>query len=559
MAIAITAIEQVKIDTGGSVATASVDPAANELWVVDIAMRATGITPSVSGTGLTWASEGDVTNAQTQLRIFRFRGLSTSDPSSGVITVTVTGNTNPVNIHVWKATGVNTSGTDGSGAFRQTVNDPGPASVDDANMLKSITTGNNNAVCVAFGSYRAGVFSLPSGETAVGTLNQTSGAGGAVTTSSAWYESVPTAGTVTLGATGDLNSARDWAILVSELVPGSNSYDVSFALDRQVQVADDRVAGKSASVTLARTESAASSRAVRLEAGVSVAKQDGVAPGGGGTALATSLAAKAVAAVTDRQSVRAVALALGRSADAASARTVRVETALALSQQRSAVATRLAAQLAQLVALGTNRAATTIGGKAQFATLSLDRQISAVTAVVLQRLGSIALNQSLGLSQSTQISSRAVLTVARQLTASPSAGAIASATAAIVRQAQAAIYASKSTLTDTALGRNAGIALQGSVGITMSLPIQIGHGLQAGAQVRVEVNMPDLAASLATLITAGQLVSLELGLGLAFQVTWQADVQEMVIVIYPTRLLVVQPENRSLSVRAEQRFLTVTK
>lgn len=202
--------------TGNTVVTASVSPAANELWCVDVSMRATGITPTVSGTGLTWAQEAqvDAQQAGPQLRLWRFRGLSTSTPSSGAITVTVTGNLKPILVQVWKATGVDTSGTNGSGACAQSVTDPGPA-VDDANLIKAVTTFNSGAMCVMLGSYRTKLYTLQAGETTL-DLNLTAGAGGDITTSSDVYEAA--SGTsVTFGATGSLSGAIDWAVIVTEL------------------------------------------------------------------------------------------------------------------------------------------------------------------------------------------------------------------------------------------------------------------------------------------------------------------------------------------------------
>jgi len=218
MGTVVTFVTHVGITTGDSVATASQSPAAGELWCVDVQMRDTGITPSVSGTGLTWAQEAQVNGQQSgpQLRLWRFRGLSTSTPSSGAITVTVTGNTKPVTVQVWKATGVDTSAPNGSGAFAQTVTDPGPA-VDDANMTKGLTTLNNNAVVVGFGGSRTKTYTLQSGETTV-DLNYAQGTGGDIATGSIFYKSAATAGTVvTLGATGSLSGAIDWAMIVSEL------------------------------------------------------------------------------------------------------------------------------------------------------------------------------------------------------------------------------------------------------------------------------------------------------------------------------------------------------
>jgi len=52
VSISVSAVTTAAVTAGDSVATASQSPAANELWVVDVVMRTTSITPSVSGTGL---------------------------------------------------------------------------------------------------------------------------------------------------------------------------------------------------------------------------------------------------------------------------------------------------------------------------------------------------------------------------------------------------------------------------------------------------------------------------------------------------------------------------
>lgn len=218
MAIAVSFVDHAGITTGDSVASVSQSPVANELWIVEITMRATGITPVISGTGLTWVQEAQVDGLQAgpQIRMWRFRGLSTTTPSSGAITATVTGNLKPVVLQIWKATGIDTSGTNGSGAFSQTVTDQGPA-VDDADMVHTITTINNNAVVVGAGTHRTKTYTLQSGETSV-DLNYVSGTGGDLMRTSIMYKTAATAGTsVTLGAIGSLNGVQDWSLIISEL------------------------------------------------------------------------------------------------------------------------------------------------------------------------------------------------------------------------------------------------------------------------------------------------------------------------------------------------------
>lgn len=234
MAATPSFVDHANITTGNTVTTASVSPAANELWCVDVYMRATGITPSVSGTGLSWTQEAQVDGQQSgpQLRLWRFRGLSTSTPSSGAITVTVTGNLKPVLVQVWKATGVDTSGTNGSGACAQSVTDQGPA-VDDANLTKTVTTLNSGAMCVMLGGYRTKTYTLQSGETSL-DLNYTVGTGGDIATSG--LVSRAASGTsVTFGATGSLSGAIDWALIVTELKDAAAAADISRAVVPRVR------------------------------------------------------------------------------------------------------------------------------------------------------------------------------------------------------------------------------------------------------------------------------------------------------------------------------------
>jgi hypothetical protein len=116
---------------GGSSATsfntASVTPGALELVVIDVhAYISTGSVappqPTVTGNGITYALDlaQDTDNAGTDRgKLFRFRGMSAS-PSTGAITISFGATT--MTRCVWSVAdiaGVDTSGTNGSGAFAQ--------------------------------------------------------------------------------------------------------------------------------------------------------------------------------------------------------------------------------------------------------------------------------------------------------------------------------------------------------------------------------------------------------------------------------------------------------
>jgi hypothetical protein len=214
MAIALTAITSAGVTTG-NIVTASVDPAANELWCVFMITRNQTVTPSISGTGLTWTLHTSLQNTQNQFKAYLWRGLSTSDPAAGAITITLTGNTRTALATIWKATGVDTSGTNGEAAIEVLAVDAGPF-VDNRNMKVTITTLTNNAVVVGMGAYRNRTFTTPAGETTL-TINNTAGSGGETCSTAIWYEAVPVANNVTIGDNNDISSAHDWLVFAVSL------------------------------------------------------------------------------------------------------------------------------------------------------------------------------------------------------------------------------------------------------------------------------------------------------------------------------------------------------
>jgi len=208
--------------TTGNVTLTSWTPVANELVLLFIAQRNEAIAPSVSGNGLTWVEVANVDNVQGQNGVSVWRAMGSS-PSTGSITVTLTGNTFPAFAVACRFSGVDTGGTNGSGAVENSGTADGPA-VDDNDMQVSVTTLTDNAWAIAVGTYRNNTFTVPGDQTGISTGNLV-GSGGDTTTCSVWYKAVATAGSTTLGGTDCLSGAADWcciAVSVKPAVTGVN-------------------------------------------------------------------------------------------------------------------------------------------------------------------------------------------------------------------------------------------------------------------------------------------------------------------------------------------------
>ena len=173
---------------------------------------------SVSGNGLTFVQVSDVNNIQSQNGIALFRAMGSS-PTTGSITVTITSNNYPVAVRAIRYSGVDTSGTNGSGAVEQLATNQGPSS-DNRNMKTAISTLSSGAWAFGVGVHRSATFTVPPGETAVGST-LTAGSGGDTTRLSAWYEITAAPATATVGADNDLSANNDWTMIVVSLKPTS--------------------------------------------------------------------------------------------------------------------------------------------------------------------------------------------------------------------------------------------------------------------------------------------------------------------------------------------------
>lgn len=129
MAVSVTNLTAAVNTTGASsFNTASVSPTANNLILLSVSARRADSTqpvaPTVTGNGLTWVKIAEIyfdTDSSSRKTLFLFRALGSS-PSSGAITMDYGSQTiNQTTWQVNQASGIDTSGTNGSGAVVQSA------------------------------------------------------------------------------------------------------------------------------------------------------------------------------------------------------------------------------------------------------------------------------------------------------------------------------------------------------------------------------------------------------------------------------------------------------
>lgn len=141
--MAATALATISDEDGGaSAVSASITPTANALVICDVlninADLSPGDTPTVSGNGLTWVQVATLLYGPGSglPRLTRFRALGAS-PTSGAVTVSCSVNQALICASIYEIAGVDTSGSNGSGAIVQTVTDT--PSVVDATSTPTVT------------------------------------------------------------------------------------------------------------------------------------------------------------------------------------------------------------------------------------------------------------------------------------------------------------------------------------------------------------------------------------------------------------------------------------
>jgi len=185
MAISITGLTQGQdgVDDADS-AVASATYTAGRLYLLSLCSRADAVQPTISsigsptGSGITWTIIGtanDFDASGSRRTMFLYRGMPTSTVSSG-FTITWGGTQTAKTWCVDEVTGMDTSGTQGSGAIVQQVPGAG-ASVTSLSITLAAFGSAQNATYGAFGNAGEGALTAGAGFTRIGNQQLTGEAG----------------------------------------------------------------------------------------------------------------------------------------------------------------------------------------------------------------------------------------------------------------------------------------------------------------------------------------------------------------------------------------------
>lgn len=200
------------ITTGNTITLASWTPVAGEIVVILLGQRNEAISATVSGNGQTWTPIMDVDNDQGQNGIVMWAAVI-SAPSTGSITVTITGNTTPAD-----AIAARFSYSGSTLSLGASASDNGPSTVegDNDDMQVALTTTQADSLVVGGATHRSADFTVPGGQTGI-DINNLYGSAGDATKTSLWYRVATSVGSYTLGGANSLGAATDWTIGALEL------------------------------------------------------------------------------------------------------------------------------------------------------------------------------------------------------------------------------------------------------------------------------------------------------------------------------------------------------
>ncbi len=232
-------------DGNSTAVTASISPTANNLILISISLRnGSSINPSVSsisGNGLTWVKVNSVvfdTASTSRRTVETWRALGAS-PSSGAITITATENETDITWSVDQFSGIDTSGTNGSGAIVQSATNK-----DEANTASSLTV-----TLAAFGSTDNATFGAFA--TANDTDGHVAGSGFAIV------------GSASGPGTNGLSTATEFK--------NSNDTSVDMSLTSGVQFGGIAIEIKAAATTAIKTVNALAKASVKTVNGLAIA------------------------------------------------------------------------------------------------------------------------------------------------------------------------------------------------------------------------------------------------------------------------------------------------
>lgn len=226
---AISQTLHTNIDTpaGTSANSGSWTPGSNELCFAIICCRGNNTpanyTTSITGNGLTWVKVNEKDDTQGAITISLWRALGAS-PSAGAITVNFSVVPISMSIQLISFSGVDTTGTNGSGAVTGFIAVDTGASDTNAASPGALTTTRNNSLVFGAGVGRGATWTKAADFTNI-LVNQTASSAGNIVRSNTEYKQVATSGS-SATASWSLSSANDWIALAVEILsPSGTAYN----------------------------------------------------------------------------------------------------------------------------------------------------------------------------------------------------------------------------------------------------------------------------------------------------------------------------------------------
>lgn len=171
MAVTCVGVGTGQSTSSNSVASTSITPAANKLYLAIVVSRAAAAPniPTAAGCGLTWVQVATRVDNSNFRRITVFRAMKASGLSAGAVTATISGSQTVALISILELDGVNITGTDGSGAIVTSAQNGATGNVASPVSITMSAWGDavNNAAVAAYWHGNAEVSTPKSGWTEV--------------------------------------------------------------------------------------------------------------------------------------------------------------------------------------------------------------------------------------------------------------------------------------------------------------------------------------------------------------------------------------------------------
>ncbi|MHA2028676.1 MAG: LamG-like jellyroll fold domain-containing protein, partial [Candidatus Kariarchaeaceae archaeon] len=194
----------------------------NQLYIAAVSVKNYADTTSVSGLGLTWIELEDQPGGRSQTGISVWYAIGQS-PTTGTVTATVSSAPKASVIQVFRIANVNPSNPIGDQESANTngENGAGSGGVDDTYAYLDIITTSDDVTVLGLIGQRGRITTAGAGYSVI--AENTAGSSGDIAGLTSEYKFVPSAGTVVVNSTFNIDT--DWAIVGLEINPFLESGD----------------------------------------------------------------------------------------------------------------------------------------------------------------------------------------------------------------------------------------------------------------------------------------------------------------------------------------------